>query len=114
MTCVRPPRLLLRVLLQGCEGRQADCAPAFVAGRAYCHGCYLPLAPAAGGGRGRGAALPAAAAAASQGGIVSRCPDCRNLFCLECDAYIHEQLHNCPGCECLPPALVAAAAGGGS
>lgn len=21
------------------------------------------------------------------------------MFCFDCDAYIHESLHNCPGCE---------------
>lgn len=40
---------------------------------------------------------------AEGGGIVVRCPDCACLFCFDCDAFIHEQLHNCPGCECLPP-----------
>ena len=27
-----------------------------------------------------------------------QCPDCENLFCLDCDAFLHETLHNCPGC----------------
>lgn len=27
------------------------------------------------------------------------CPDCRNFFCIDCDLYTHETLHNCPGCE---------------
>jgi transcription initiation factor TFIIH subunit 2 len=27
-----------------------------------------------------------------------RCPECQQLFCLECDLFIHEALHNCPGC----------------
>ncbi|EGC33332.1 TFIIH subunit [Dictyostelium purpureum] len=27
------------------------------------------------------------------------CPRCDQVFCLECDMYIHEALHNCPGCE---------------
>ncbi|GMH28846.1 hypothetical protein Nepgr_030689 [Nepenthes gracilis] len=27
------------------------------------------------------------------------CSKCRNYFCLDCDIYIHENLHNCPGCE---------------
>ena len=27
-----------------------------------------------------------------------QCPDCRNVFCADCDAYLHETLHNCPGC----------------
>ena len=32
-----------------------------------------------------------------------QCPDCRYLFCADCDAYLHETLHNCPGCLCAPP-----------
>lgn len=27
------------------------------------------------------------------------CPKCEQHFCLDCDIYIHENLHNCPGCE---------------
>ncbi|KAF5181638.1 General transcription factor iih subunit [Thalictrum thalictroides] len=27
------------------------------------------------------------------------CPKCNQHFCLDCDIYIHENLHNCPGCE---------------
>lgn len=27
-----------------------------------------------------------------------QCPDCKNLFCVDCDAYLHNSLHNCPGC----------------
>lgn len=27
------------------------------------------------------------------------CPNCSHHFCLDCDIYIHESLHNCPGCE---------------
>lgn len=34
-------------------------------------------------------------------GVIVRCPDCSKLFCFDCDAYIHETLHNCPGCLCL-------------
>lgn len=32
-------------------------------------------------------------------GISTRCPRCAHRFCFACDAYVHEQLHNCPGCE---------------
>ena len=28
-----------------------------------------------------------------------RCGECKQLFCYDCDLYIHETLHNCPGCE---------------
>lgn len=27
-----------------------------------------------------------------------QCPECKNVFCADCDAYLHETLHNCPGC----------------
>lgn len=27
------------------------------------------------------------------------CPKCKRYFCLDCDIYIHESLHNCPGCD---------------
>ncbi|XP_077239516.1 general transcription factor II H2 [Tasmannia lanceolata] len=29
------------------------------------------------------------------------CPKCKQHFCYDCDIYIHESLHNCPGCESL-------------
>lgn len=34
--------------------------------------------------------------------LVTQCPDCCYLFCLECDGLLHDVVHNCPGCECLP------------
>ncbi|KAJ1919176.1 hypothetical protein H4219_002123 [Mycoemilia scoparia] len=27
-----------------------------------------------------------------------KCPKCQKQFCIECDIFIHENLHNCPGC----------------
>lgn len=27
------------------------------------------------------------------------CPKCKQYFCIDCDIYIHDSLHNCPGCE---------------
>jgi transcription initiation factor TFIIH subunit 2 len=27
-----------------------------------------------------------------------KCPDCENIFCVDCDTFLHETLHNCPGC----------------
>jgi transcription initiation factor TFIIH subunit 2 len=43
----------------------------------------------------------ASSAAASEG--ISpwgryRCPDCRNDFCTECDVFVHDVIHCCPGC----------------
>ncbi|KAK6204431.1 component of RNA polymerase transcription factor [Scheffersomyces amazonensis] len=28
-----------------------------------------------------------------------RCRKCKNDFCIDCDVFVHEILHNCPGCE---------------
>ncbi|SCU85902.1 LADA_0D10682g1_1 [Lachancea dasiensis] len=30
------------------------------------------------------------------------CVDCGHHFCIDCDVFIHETLHNCPGCESQP------------
>ncbi|PRQ33677.1 putative transcription factor C2H2 family [Rosa chinensis] len=32
-------------------------------------------------------------------GLHVSCPKCKQHFCLDCDIYIHESLHNCPGCD---------------
>ncbi|WAR15378.1 TF2H2-like protein [Mya arenaria] len=29
---------------------------------------------------------------------VYRCVKCKNLFCIDCDIFIHDTLHSCPGC----------------
>jgi transcription initiation factor TFIIH subunit 2 len=29
-----------------------------------------------------------------------QCPDCKNVFCADCDSFLHGTLHNCPGCLC--------------
>lgn len=28
-----------------------------------------------------------------------RCTKCQHDFCIDCDVFVHETLHNCPGCE---------------
>lgn len=64
----------------------------------HCYGCLAPLLAeedSAPGGLG------------PQGGVVVRCSNCQHLFCFECDTYIHESLHNCPGCECQPDLAVS-------
>eukprot|EP00803_Ostreobium_quekettii_P003879 evm.model.scf_167.20 EVM.evm.TU.scf_167.20 scf_167:126901-131500(+) len=48
--------------------------------RALCFGCRQEL-------QGEGA------------GLVLRCSRCRNMFCFDCDSFVHESLHNCPGCQ---------------
>ena len=29
---------------------------------------------------------------------VYKCPKCRRFFCCDCDIFMHETLHSCPGC----------------
>ena len=57
-----------------------------------CFGCLKELG--GGGGAGGAGAKPA------QQPMVLMCPLCKHTFCFGCDTYIHESLHNCPGCEC--------------
>ena len=28
----------------------------------------------------------------------SECPNCHEIYCIDCDIFLHEVLHNCPGC----------------
>lgn len=30
--------------------------------------------------------------------LAMHCPSCDHVFCIECDLFIHNSLHNCPGC----------------
>jgi transcription factor Ssl1 len=31
--------------------------------------------------------------------LLVQCPSCQRQFCFECDEFVHQQLHNCPGCQ---------------
>jgi transcription initiation factor TFIIH subunit 2 len=31
--------------------------------------------------------------------LQTECPKCHTVFCVECDIFIHDSLHNCPGCS---------------
>ncbi|CAL1402911.1 unnamed protein product [Linum trigynum] len=35
----------------------------------------------------------------NKAGPCATCTKCKQYFCLDCDIYIHESLHNCPSCE---------------
>jgi transcription initiation factor TFIIH subunit 2 len=61
----------------------------------YCYGCLKPLMGSSSSSSSSG--VPTAAQ--QQTSIVLRCGQCRHLFCYDCDAFVHESLHNCPGCE---------------
>lgn len=76
----------------------------------YCFGCLRDLLPSAANGPagpGPGSKGTAAQQQARGGGggggeagpLVLRCPKCWRCFCFDCDVYVHENLHNCPGCE---------------
>ena len=61
-------------------------------GAEYCYGCMRAFQrqeePTAGVDE-----------APSMASFASRCPQCRRQFCFDCDTFVHETLHNCPGCE---------------
>ncbi|KAF3200999.1 hypothetical protein TWF192_003374 [Orbilia oligospora] len=38
------------------------------------------------------------------------CTDCKTHFCIDCDIFAHESLHNCPGCQSLSEERVKARA----
>ncbi|PSN43765.1 hypothetical protein C0J52_06399 [Blattella germanica] len=40
---------------------------------------------------------------------VYECGKCNRIFCLDCDLFIHDSLHTCPGCSTSPSALQAMA-----
>ncbi|KAK1832161.1 putative tfiih basal transcription factor complex p47 subunit protein [Podospora conica] len=42
------------------------------------------------------------------------CPVCEKHFCIDCDVFSHEVIHNCPGCQSEPKGEAAEAEGGGS
>jgi transcription initiation factor TFIIH subunit 2 len=54
-----------------------------------------------GGGSGGGGECAGCALALS--GSCFRCSRCRQIFCDDCEAFIHETLHNCPSCQLLLP-----------
>ncbi|KAL6762870.1 Ssl1-like-domain-containing protein [Haematococcus lacustris] len=60
-----------------------------VPGQVSCFGCLQDLTPGSKLDRVGGLAM------------VLSCPTCCAVFCFECDAYVHESLHNCPGCQAL-------------
>mmetsp|Transcript_15614 Transcript_15614/g.46061 ORF Transcript_15614/g.46061 Transcript_15614/m.46061 type:complete len:458 (-) Transcript_15614:390-1763(-) len=77
--------------------------------RLECYGCLRSLDAAADAalwaeedGRGGDAkAHTAGGKARAAPPMVLRCANCRQVFCFDCDTYVHESLHNCPGCEVL-------------
>lgn len=54
-------------------GMGADCAPEGLS----CKGCTFLFRPES---------------------MKMQCPKCLGVFCVECDIFIHDSLHNCPGC----------------
>ncbi|KZT10967.1 TFIIH basal transcription factor complex subunit SSL1 [Laetiporus sulphureus 93-53] len=57
-----------------------------------CHGCSISFKDAS-----------ATMAGASSEGMSPmgryRCPECQNDFCTDCDVFVHDVVHCCPGCE---------------
>lgn len=56
----------------------------------HCYGCLLRFPEGSAG-----------LAELTQTSSRYRCGKCRNDFCIDCDVFVHESLHNCPGCDSL-------------
>lgn len=56
----------------------------------FCYGCLLKFPEGL-----------ASLAELTQTSSRYRCGRCRNDFCIDCDVFVHESLHNCPGCDSL-------------
>ncbi|KAI5863399.1 TFIIH basal transcription factor complex, subunit SSL1 [Durotheca rogersii] len=69
--------------------------------------CFSCLArfpdPPPGSSKGKGKERPGPAATTTSKGLSESsryaCEVCRNHFCIDCDLFAHEVLHNCPGCQ---------------
>ncbi|ODV77115.1 TFIIH basal transcription factor complex, subunit SSL1 [Suhomyces tanzawaensis NRRL Y-17324] len=57
----------------------------------YCYGCLLMFP--------KGVSVKSKASLESMTSSRYRCMKCSNDFCIDCDVFVHEALHNCPGCE---------------
>ncbi|SJX65704.1 probable SSL1-TFIIH subunit (transcription initiation factor), factor B [Sporisorium reilianum f. sp. reilianum] len=65
---------------------------------AACLSCNLPFPTLQDGEASSAAANKALEDAGLSASSRYRCTRCSRDFCLECDAFVHEQLHVCPGC----------------
>lgn len=68
-------------------------------GSSACFACMCPF-PEAKGGEARGGepAAKTKAKGVSESGRYA-CEICGNHFCIDCDVFAHEVVHNCPGCQ---------------
>ncbi len=61
-----------------------------------CFGCQTVLS--VGSGTNAAAQEHQTASSGETNKMKLNCPRCQNVFCVECDIFIHDSLHNCPGC----------------
>lgn len=87
-----------------------------------CYACQtlFPTAPPSSGGGSKRVAGGDAAAAVPPAAVKSKgvsesgryaCPVCEKHFCIDCDVFSHEVIHNCPGCQSEPKPEVEAGNG---
>ncbi|KAI9749990.1 MAG: glutamate synthase [NADH] [Chaenotheca gracillima] len=70
-----------------------------------CFACQTPFPPVPKEHSGRG--KDKANGSGQDTGSSSRyeCTVCKNHFCIDCDVWCHEVVHNCPGCQSLPASI---------
>ncbi|KEQ99248.1 hypothetical protein AUEXF2481DRAFT_36561 [Aureobasidium subglaciale EXF-2481] len=63
-----------------------------------CYGCLSPFPHVARGGDGVAGAGQGKRAEGASESSRYECPSCERHFCVDCDVFCHEVVHNCPGC----------------
>lgn len=71
-------------------------------GSTQCYGCLTPFPRIPATQQGHDEDLTAARRGRAEGASESsryECETCQNHFCIDCDVFCHETVHNCPGCQ---------------
>ncbi|WPH04071.1 Hypothetical protein R9X50_00695600 [Acrodontium crateriforme] len=63
-----------------------------------CHGCLTPFPAIPASAPEQDVPRPKRAPGASESSRYE-CENCQNHFCIDCDVFCHEVVHNCPGCQ---------------
>lgn len=68
-----------------------------------CQAPFPPLSTRSARSKGKGKAAPGVVTQAETKGVSESgryaCQVCGNHFCIDCDVFAHEVIHNCPGCQ---------------
>lgn len=94
-----------------CLARFPDIPPGAAKGKGKGKGALAKGDKQAGGGEKGGVVAAEAVKGVSESGRY-KCQVCGNHFCIDCDVFAHEIIHNCPGCQSDTRGMALAEGGG--